>query len=178
MSPRSDILRGWKKYRWLLQQRREDREVDPSLRIQGELTGLEKRLQIAQAAQIDRGCIFWMGGSRGNIALGQNTYIGPYSFIGTQDESLVIGNNSMIGAQSYITTVNHRTDSPTVPYREQGFVGKPIKIGENVWIGCQVFCLPCVSIGDHAVIGAGAVVTKDVPAEETWCGVPACSIRH
>ncbi|MFM9088786.1 MAG: acyltransferase, partial [Cyanobium sp.] len=53
------------------------------------------------------------------------------------------------------------------------YAGGDITIGNNVWICAHVTILPSVSIGDAAVIGAGAVVTQSVPAGETWGGVPA-----
>ena len=62
--------------------------------------------------------------------------------------------------------------------RGRGFDGADVQIGTNVWIGCHVVVLPGVTIGDHAIIGAGAVVTKTVPAGETWAGVPARIVRQ
>ena len=83
----------------------------------------------------------------------------------------------MIGAHTYITTVNHVTRRKDIPYSKQGFEGADVKIGNNVWIGCHVTILPGVTIEDHAIIGAGAVVTRDVPSGETWVGVPAKKIK-
>ena len=60
--------------------------------------------------------------------------------------------------------------------REQDYNSNPIKIGRDVWIGCRVTILPGVTIGDHAVVGAGAVVNRDVPAGEKWAGIPARKI--
>ena len=57
-------------------------------------------------------------------------------------------------------------------------IPKPIKIGKNVWIGSNAAVLPGVTIGDNAVIGAGAVVTKDVPANRIAAGVPAKVIKR
>ena len=87
-----------------------------------------------------------------------------------------IGENCLIGAHSYIITVNHRTDQPEKAVSAQGYRGSSIHIGKNVWIGAHVVILPGITIGEHAVIGAGAVVTKDVPPGETWVGVPAANL--
>lgn len=54
---------------------------------------------------------------------------------------------------------------------------KPVKIGKNVWVGAHATILPGVMVGDNAVIAAGAVVTKDVPANAVVAGVPAKVIK-
>jgi maltose O-acetyltransferase len=59
----------------------------------------------------------------------------------------------------------------------QGYEGKPITIGRNVWLGAHVIVLPGVTIGDNAVVGAGSVVTTSVSGGEIWAGVPARRIR-
>ncbi len=177
MSPRGDILRGWDRWRWLVRQRRQGRGIEPSVRVQGDLTQLDDRLRLARGCQIDPGCIFWMGTDEGKIAIGEKTYIGPYSFLGTHRDALKIGRDCMIGAHGYLITANHGTEETKTPYREQGYVGADVILGNNVWLGCHVTVLPGVTVGDNAIIGAGAVVTKDVPSGETWGGVPARQIK-
>ncbi len=54
----------------------------------------------------------------------------------------------------------------------------PITIGNNVWIGCHVVINPCITIGDNSVIGAGSVVTKDIPPNVVAAGVPCRVIRE
>jgi len=127
-------------------------------------------------ACIDCGVIVWLGSEaeqKGFIHLAERVYVGPYSYLGTSGHKLAIGADTMIGAHSYIITENHCTQRTDVPYARQGYVGGDVIIGKNVWIGCHVAVLPKVTIGDHAIIGAGAVVTKSVPSGETWAGVPA-----
>jgi acetyltransferase-like isoleucine patch superfamily enzyme len=95
--------------------------------------------------------------------------IGAHSFI-NRDCSIVarhvirIGRDCLIGDGVSIYDHNHRTDDPDTPYRLQGYVGRPIQIGDNVWIGAKSFIGAGVSIGDGAVIGAHTIVTKNVPA--------------
>lgn len=177
-SPRADVLRGWQRWRWLVEQRRTGRLIDPTVQIRCSQP-VSERLKLAQAASIDRGAILWISdeaGEKGRISLGQGAYIGPYSYVGSCHK-LDIGEHTLIGAHSYLITVNHRTDRPELPIAHQGFRGGDITIGKNVWIGCHVKVLPGVTIGDGAVIGAGAVVTKDIPEKETWVGVPARKIK-
>lgn len=178
-TPRSDVLRGWQRWRWLVRQRKTGRLIEPSVRIQGDLVKIEERLTLKKGVNLDLGVIVWIGEQEGLVVLGERVYVGPYSYLGTFDHTLEIGEDTMVGAHSYIITENHSTKRQDIPYGQQGYAGDNVKIGKNVWIGCHVTVLPGVSIGDHAVIGAGAVVTKNVPAGETWAGVPAKKIsRH
>lgn len=85
-----------------------------------------------------------------------------------------IGSNVMMGPEVIIYTRNHRHDLTNIPMCEQGYLSpEPVTIGNDVWIGCRVIILPGVKIGDGAIIGAGAVVAKDVPAYAVVGGVPA-----
>jgi acetyltransferase-like isoleucine patch superfamily enzyme len=85
--------------------------------------------------------------------------------------SVEIGEDTQIGPATLITTTDHDYhDSLTTSY-------KPVVIGKGVWIGANVTVLPGVEIGDFAVIGAGAVVTKDIPPRSVAVGVPARVIR-
>jgi len=84
----------------------------------------------------------------------------------------------MMGEECVIFHRNHRFDRLDIPMCQQGFTdGKPVSIGNDVWIGIRVTILPGVTIGDHSVIGAGAVVTKDVPEYAIVGGSPARILR-
>jgi acetyltransferase-like isoleucine patch superfamily enzyme len=172
-SPRSDILRGSQRWRWLVHQRRSGRLIEPSVRVQGELSALNERLVLGEGIHLDHGVILWLGERTGSICLRERVYVGPYSYLGTSSHKLNIGEDTMIGAHSYIITENHGTTRKDIPYSRQSFVGSDVIIGTNVWIGCHATILPGVTIGDNAIIGAGAVVTKNVPPGESWAGVPA-----
>jgi acetyltransferase-like isoleucine patch superfamily enzyme len=84
-----------------------------------------------------------------------------------------IGKSTQIGPGTIITTTGH-------DYRATDLAlnNAPIDIGERVWIGANCSIVPGVSIGDKAVIGAGAVVTSDIPRNCVAVGVPARIIRH
>lgn len=90
---------------------------------------------------------------RGGIEIGSHTLIGPNVFIGSSNHSL-----SLRGDEVRLF---------------QGHTLKPVKIGSNVWIGANCVICPGVSIGDNTIIGAGSVVTKDVPDSVIAFGVPA-----
>ncbi len=105
---------------------------------------------------------------------GKNIFLGKKVFINFachfQDQGgIYIGDNVLIGSQTVFATINHRKD----PKARRDNCFAPIHIGNGVWIGSHVTILPGVTIGDHAVIAAGAVVTKDVPAGVVAGGVPA-----
>ncbi len=105
------------------------------------------------------------------VILGDNSGIGAFSIIQGPTE---IGHNVMMGEQTIIYTINHETKDTTIPMIQQGFKEpKPVKIGNDVWIGSRVTILPGVIIGNGVIIGAGAVVTKDVPDYSVIGGNPA-----
>lgn len=84
---------------------------------------------------------------------------------------VTIGDGTLIGPNVQIYAADHPRD-PAV--RKTGLEnGKPVRIGKNVWIGGGAMIMPGVTVGDDAVIGAGSVVTRDVPAGATVAGNPA-----
>lgn len=88
-------------------------------------------------------------------------------------EKITMGPHCEVAEYVTIRDQNHRFGDPTMTLRQQRFVTAPIEIGENVWIGCKATILMGVTIGDRAVIGANAVVNRNVPAGEVHVGVPA-----
>ena len=90
---------------------------------------------------------------------------------------LSIGDHTLVGFESVIITLSHEYERVDIPIHEQGARKAPVRIGNDVWIGCRAIIQPGVSIGDHAIVGAGAVVTRDVPAGAIVGGVPARVIR-
>ncbi|MBE0426206.1 MAG: acyltransferase [Nitrospirae bacterium] len=101
-----------------------------------------------------------------NLTIGDNSGLGENCRIGS---GTMIGNNVRMGADVIIVTQNHKYTRETF----EGFEKKPVVIEDNVWIGYRVIILPGVHIGRNAIIGAGAVVTKDVPPYTVVGGVPA-----
>ncbi len=108
------------------------------------------------------------------ISVGDNSELGQNSLI---HANVSIGSDVIMGPDVKIYSRNHKFDDLTRPIREQGKQSNPVMIGNDVWIGANVIILPGVSIGDHAVIGAGSIVTKDVPQSSVVGGNPAKVIK-
>ncbi len=109
-----------------------------------------------------------------------DTEIGDNSGIGINailSSGVKIGNDVMMGPYCMMFTSNHAIGDLTTPMRKQGHAErKPIVIGNDIWIGARVTILPGVHVGDGSVIGAGAVVTKDVEPYSIVAGNPAKKI--
>ena len=110
---------------------------------------------------------------------GKNIHIGKHVFINMgckfQDQGgIFIGDGALIGHNVVLATLNHAMQ----PGRRGDMCPAPIHIGKQVWIGANATVLPGVTIGDGAVVAAGAVVTKDVPANTVVGGVPAKVIHY
>ena len=113
----------------------------------------------------------------GFIKLGRNSWIGDGSSVGGAG-GLEIGDDTFTGQYVTFHPENHRFDDPHQLMRLQGVTRKGIKVGRNCWIGAKVTITDGVTIGDHCVIAAGAVVTRDVPSNSLAGGVPAKVIRN
>lgn len=86
---------------------------------------------------------------------------------------IVVGSHVMIGPNVVIRASDHRMDRVDVPMWDQGHTGGRIEIGDDVWIGANAVIVSGVTVGSHAVVAAGAVVTRDVPEYGVVAGVPA-----
>ena len=92
---------------------------------------------------------------------------------------VIIGKDVMMGPECIIYTRNHAFSRTDIPMNQQGFSEeKPVIIGDDVWIGGRVTILPGVHIGNGAIIGAGAVVTKNVPEYAIVGGNPAKVLKY
>lgn len=110
-----------------------------------------------------------------NIKAGDNLFINN-DCVFVDPGEIILGDNVMIGPQCGFYTANHPLDAAT---RIQGYeTAHPIRIGNNVWLGGGVKVLPGVTIGDNAVIGAGSVVTGDIPANTLAYGNPCRVVKE
>ena len=161
-----------------------------------------KKIRIKGSATIEDGC-FINALSKGGITIGNNFSLGRNSIIECTGvirelgEELVIGENVGIAANAFIAmrgkveigdntifgpnvsihAENHNFNDLETPIRLQGATRKGVKIGKDCWIGSKVTILDGVTIGDHVIVAAGAVVTKDVPDYAIVGGVPAKVIK-
>ena len=155
------------------------------------------RLTLGDRVFIGEGSFFDVGESAGTITIGDDSHISRLVTIRTQLGKVEIGQQVNIGAGSFIygygdITVgdycliangveiiggDHGMDDLSRPMRFQGRSPRPISIGEDVWIGTRAVILGGVSVGKGAVIGAGAVVTADIPPRAVAAGVPARVLR-
>lgn len=107
-----------------------------------------------------------------NITIGKNVFIN--SGCRFQDQGgITIGDDALIGHNVVLATLNHGF----APEERSTTYPAPIVIGRNVWIGANATVVPGVTIGDNAIIAAGAVVTKDVSMNTVVDGVPAKIIK-
>lgn len=110
------------------------------------------------------------------LIIGDNSGIGQNAII---SGSVVIGDNVMMGPDCIIYTRNHSFSDVNTPIRLQGFdEEKTVYIGNDVWIGGRVIILPGRKIGDGSVLGAGSVITKDVPSYAVVGGNPARVLKY
>lgn len=116
--------------------------------------------------------------------IGEGTNINGYCYLDSRLHApIIIGKYCAIAHNLRVRTVNHKVNYPNIQFKLQNrvkgndlteFKGK-VEIGNNVWIGDNCIILPGVKIGNGAVIGAGSVVTRDIPSYSVSAGVPA---RH
>lgn len=108
-----------------------------------------------------------------NITLGKNVFIN--SGCRFQDQGgITVGDDCQIGHCAVMATLNHGLS----PNERRNIIPSPIFLGKNVWVGANATILQGVTIGDNAVIAAGAVVTKDVPANTVAAGTPARVVKE
>lgn len=122
---------------------------------------------------------FWIeppfrGNYANNISIGNNFYMN-YDCIIMAVGKVTIGDNVFLAPRVSIYTAGHPIDAESRNTLLE--FGKPVTIGNNVWIGGNTVITPGVTIGDDVVIGAGSVVTKDIPSHTIAVGVPCKVIR-
>ena len=115
----------------------------------------------------------------GFISIGNNTRFNMNVHINSSGGGKIsIGNNCLIGPNVVMRTANHSFDQIHIPIVYQGHISADIIIEDNVWLGSNVVVLPGITIGTGAVVGAGTVITKNVPKMSVVVGVPGKVIKY
>lgn len=109
-----------------------------------------------------------------NIEIGENFY-SNHNLVILDANKVTFGNNVQIGPNCGFYTSGHPIDKET---RRKAEFAKPITIGNDVWIGGNVCVMPGVTVGDNTVIGAGSIVTKDIPSNVVAVGNPCKVIKE
>jgi galactoside O-acetyltransferase len=130
-----------------------------------------RNMSLADGVRIGRGCFVTAG--RGTLEMGRDVALSPCVHLGADGGRVVIGQQTAVGPGTVIRAANHRFDDRERPIMGQGHVPGEVIIGQDVWIGANCVITPDVEIGRGAVVGAGAVVTRNVAPFDVVGGVPA-----
>jgi acetyltransferase-like isoleucine patch superfamily enzyme len=139
-------------------------------------------LQIGRDARIELGRWSWIGhGTKircheGVVSIGAKTVLGQECTISAY-QHVSIGRECVIADRVMLIDFDHGVVEVDRPVRLQGIYKRDVRVGNNVWIGYGACVLRGVTVGDNAIVGTSAVVTKDVPANAVVAGVPARVIR-
>ena len=136
-----------------------------------EVCGEDSKLRIGDEVRIERGVDIRSHGGGGDIVIGDRTRIGPYTCL--SGRSIQIGKDCLIASHSSIYANNHIFSDPARKINEQDRSYQGIVIEDDCWLGSGVRVLDGVIIGRGSVVGAGAVVTKNIPSYSIAVGVPA-----
>lgn len=134
------------------------------------------RVRIGRRCQFESDVWLKVVSDTASIEIGNFTFLGRGVEIDAS-ELVSMGNNVLIGPGSFITDHSHNIGEGRL-IGSQGCTSSPVSIGNDVWIGAHCVILPGSKIGHGAIIGAGAVVTKDVPDNAIVGGVPARILRY
>ncbi len=161
-------------------------------------------LRLRRPGVVTRGMVFLDRGVRitarrgaGRIVLGRWVHVGAGTALRCHEGTLSVGDKSVIGRdvsvncyldieigdsvliadRVYISDFDHRYENLEVPIKDQGIVKSRVRIGRDVWIGTKATVTRGVTIGNGSVIGANAVVSRDVPARVVAVGVPARVVK-
>lgn len=132
-----------------------------------------RRFSLGRRSVVESYCC--INNAVGDVVIGDATRIGIHC---TVIGPVTIGSHVNLAQGITVTALNHNFNDPSLRIDEQGVSTKAVVIGDDVWIGANAVILPGVTIGSHVVVAAGAVVTKDVPANTLVGGVPAKIIKQ
>ena len=171
------IIQRWRRWKFARWGVRLDRScyVGPGVSFGPDnVAPLNGAVEVADSCQLNQGVELNPFG--GSIRIGRRVWLGPYVVIYGHG-GVEIGESTLISMHSTILSSNHAIPPKETPMRHVPDELLPTKIGRDVWIGANAVILGGVTIGDGCVVGAGAVVTKDIAPGAIVAGVPARPIR-
>jgi acetyltransferase-like isoleucine patch superfamily enzyme len=138
-----------------------------------------RRIRLEDGVALDRGVTLIVSGqpeAPTAIDIGTRTYVNRHTIFDATT-SIVIGADCMIGPFCYLTDHDHSRGSDGLP-ASGPLITKPVRLGDRCWLGAHVTVLKGVTIGDDVTIGAGTIVSRDIPSGATVVGNPARPISH
>jgi len=142
----------------------------------------EGKLKIGNGFSANAGLVIDIYGQESQLIIGDNVMANYRLHIGSA-KYIKIGSNTLFGSDCTVMDHSHGGykgkfhSDPSIPPVKRDLVSSPIVIGNNCWFGDRVFIMPGVTIGDGVVVGAGSIVTKDIPANSLVVGAPAKIIK-
>ena len=126
-----------------------------------------------EGVHVKHGCYIGLGRK---LRVGNGAQLGHNARI---ESNVTIGDDVLMGPDVVIMTTSHAFENPDLPINRQGSLPTlPVVIGNDAWIGTRVVIMPGVTIGNGAVVGAGSIVTRDIPPFAIAAGNPARVIRQ
>jgi acetyltransferase-like isoleucine patch superfamily enzyme len=144
--------------------------------------GSRVQLQIGRKARVALGRWSWIGhgtkirAHEGRVSIGAKTVLGQECTISAY-QHVSIGRECVVADRVMLIDFDHGVEEVERPIRLQGIYKRDVRVGHNVWIGYGACILRGVTVGDNAIVGTSAVVTRDVPPNAVVAGVPARVIR-
>lgn len=142
----------------------------------------KKNLEFGKNLTTGHACRFDLSGNATTLKIGESCELGDNVHI-VAHKYVEIGDNVLIASKVFISDTSHgeyrdnKFCEPSVPPNKRPLYSNPVIIGKNIWIGENAVILSGTTIGDGCIIGANAVITKDVPANSIVAGVPATIIK-
>ncbi len=134
------------------------------------------RLEVGEGTLLEPGVWITAPGDA-RVRIGEGSFLNLGVMVAAH-QLVEIGSHCMFANGCFVTDGNHRFDDPAKPVPWQGFTSRgPTRVGDNVWCGANVVITSGVTVGERCVIGANAVVTRDLPPRSIAVGAPARVIR-
>jgi acetyltransferase-like isoleucine patch superfamily enzyme len=136
----------------------------------------ERRLEVGEGVLFEPN-VWITAPGRARVRIGAGTFLNQSVMVAAH-ELVEIGEHCMLANGCFVSDAAHRYDDPDKPVPWQGFTSKgPTRIGANCWLGAHVVVTSGVTIGERCVVGAGSVVTHDLPPFSIAAGAPARVLR-